>query len=198
MQEREGCGCLLSGTARCTQLRQAMNQQHFDPFIWENHMKAKAAHLAGEKRGAASRYLRRDNFNRRLLRTRNQRTGICWEHLTGTGYNRVHLCLIELHSFTQSFCLCRGVSEGTLLQRRWRQKEPKLSPTCSRSTWGANLNCWANSYCLWSTSICRGRSFFQCFVFALEMFLVSQINFYGRFCNLRWKSHIAGKKRRRG
>lgn len=182
MRERERCGCLLSGTSRCTQLRRGMNQQHFDPFIWQNQ--TKAAHLVGKEN--STQVLEEGQFQRETTGDTQPEDWQGAGNISATGYNRVHLCLTELRSFTQSVCLCRAVSEGTFLQRRWRGKDPRLSPTCSRSTCGANLNCWANSHCLQSTSTCGGRSFFQCFVFALEMFLVSQFNFYGRFYNLRW------------
>ena len=48
-------------------------QQHLDSLSQQSW--AKASHLAGKKRGAASRYLRRGNFNGILLGTYSQRIG---------------------------------------------------------------------------------------------------------------------------
>lgn len=98
MRERERCGCLLSGTSRCMQLRRGMNQQHFDPFTWQNQ--TKAAHLVGKENG--TQVLEEGQFQRETTGDTQPEDWQGAGNISGTGYNRVHLCLTELRSFTQS------------------------------------------------------------------------------------------------
>jgi len=108
--------------------------------------------------------------------------------LTWPGYNRAHLSDFDgaMLIYTDFFFFAIAYQKGYSCKRDAETEGTvRLSPTCSRSSQGANLNCWVNSHPLWSTSVHRGGSILQFFVFIVKMFLVMQINFYGRFCNLR-------------
>lgn len=104
---------------------------------------AKASSLGGKKRGAASRYLIRGNFSGGQLGTLSQRIGkelgmshMDWLQQSASdwwSYVHLHRLLLSLQE-----CIRRDTPAKEM---QGLGGTVRLSPTCRRNPWVANLNC---------------------------------------------------------